>query len=206
MAKIITVIGDIASGKSAFSPRLADSLNATYIPADELYLINPFFQAAVRDRARWSLASDLWFLKERVKLLRMINQDPKEFVVVDSGLLMSLAYTAMRESLGQFTTDEWQLYLEYYHSLTADSPTSDVVIYLSAPPELTMERMRLRGREYELKNFTIDYIAGVHWGLEYVVTDLKEKRIPVIQQNISSTEAVNEIHFQSVIEELKKYE
>lgn len=47
----ITVIGNVASGKSTLTPFLAKALRAKLVKADELYKTNPFFKDAVVDRS-----------------------------------------------------------------------------------------------------------------------------------------------------------
>lgn len=206
MGSIITVIGNIASGKSTLAQRLAEELKADFVAADELFRINPFFQEAVKDRARWSLISDLWFLEERVKLLGAIDRSGDRTTVVDSGLLAGYAYAAFRTSMKQYTEDEWQLYQTYYHRVTQTIPVSDVVVYLKVDPALTMERIRLRGRPHELQNYTQEYIGGFEQGLEFVVQELKQKHVPVIQKIVTTTEAVNESMVSTLVRELRQYE
>ncbi len=70
----ITIIGNIASGKSTIAHFLAKQLDADLVMADELYKTNPFFQNAVVDRSRWSLASDLWFLMKRVEMAKELEK------------------------------------------------------------------------------------------------------------------------------------
>lgn len=205
MGLIITIIGNIASGKSTLAQRLAGELKADFVAADELFRVNPFFQQAVTDRARWSLTSDLWFLHERVKLLGAIDRSGGRTTVVDSGLLAGYAYAAFRTSMKQYTEDEWQLYQTYYHCVTQTTPVSDVVMYLKVDPSLTMERIRLRGRQYELQHYTQEYVEGFERGLEFVVQELKQKHIPVIQKKVTTTEAVNESLVNALVQELQQY-
>jgi deoxyadenosine/deoxycytidine kinase len=203
--KIITVIGNIASGKSTLAERLAQSLDAEYVAADDLYLTNPFFQAAVLDRTRWSLASDLWFLKKRVELLNLVDKSERS-IVVDSGLLMGLAYAKMREPAGFYTPAEWNLYLDYYHTLLTSTLDSDLVIYLSIDPKLILERIRIRGREHEIKHYTQEYIVGLQGGIDFVVEDLWGNGVQVIQKNITSIQAVEDKVYYEVVEEMRRYD
>lgn len=165
--KLITVIGNVGSGKSTLTRLLAKKLSATIVPADELYKINPFFPLAVKDRKRWSLASDLWFLRERVNLAKKYPQYLlKKNVVVDSGIPMSWVYANSRLKSGFFTRDEWNLYKNYYRVATANIRPPDIVIFLKAKVPFLMERIRKRGRSFEIKYFDQKYLASLEQSIE----------------------------------------
>ena len=44
---------------------------------------------------------------------------------------------------------EYELYEQVYSHLTIDAPTPDLVVYLQAPVEVLIQRIRKRGRGYE---------------------------------------------------------
>src|SRR3990167_10732867 len=107
----ITVIGSIASGKSTVAKFIADNLGAEFIAADELYKTNPFCKETLKDRKRWSLASDLWFLVKRAELAEEFEDIlKKEIIVQDSGLLMSWAYANSRLRSHYMNENEISLY------------------------------------------------------------------------------------------------
>lgn len=159
--KTITIIGNIGSGKSTLFPLLAKKLRAKPVKADDLYLINPFFPLTVKDRKRWSLASDLWFLKERVKIAQKELDHSNRTLVIDSGVPMSWIYSYSRIKSGYYTRDQWQLYREYYNLLTKSLPLTDILINLTAPETTLIQRIYRRGREYEKKYFTIPYLQSI---------------------------------------------
>ena len=159
--KVITIIGNIGAGKSTLCPLLVKKLQAKLVKADDLYLINPFFPLTVKDRSRWSLASDLWFLKERVKIIEKQLAAQKKTLVVDCGLPMSWIYSHSRIKSGHYSLDQWQLYQEFYRYLTAAIPSIDVLIDLTAPPSALIQRIFQRGRDYEKKYFDIPYLESI---------------------------------------------
>lgn len=168
--KLVVIIGNVATGKSTLCKLLAKRMPAKLVPADKFFEINPFFPLAVEDRKRWSLASDLWFLKVRVKMAReTLELVRKTDVVVDSGVYMSFVYAHSRLKSGYFTKDEWKLYSEYYDELTQGLRLADMVVYLKAPIKTLRERIMIRGREFEVKGHSEEYLQCLDESLEELV-------------------------------------
>lgn len=176
--RFITVIGNIASGKSTLTRLLAQSLNAELIQADEFYKTNPFFGDAVVDRSRWSLASDIWFLMKRVEMAKQIESLLESTdVVQDSGLLMSWVYANSRIDAGYMNTNETDLYNMLFSTLTQGTPKENIVIFLNIPVPILKQRILQRNRDFEIKHHSPTYLNG----LEKSLLVMKEK---IIQQGI----------------------
>jgi deoxyadenosine/deoxycytidine kinase len=189
--KSITLIGNVGSGKSTLTRILARHLPAYELPAD-LFDVNPFFPLAVADRVRWSLTSDLWFLRRRFLVAKTIPYHLKKYhVVVDSGIPMSFAYAHSRRGSGYYTDDEWQLYKELYSAFFDDFLLPDVVFYLLAPVPFLLERIKKRGRKFELRTYTPEYLRRLTRSLGVVVKQLKEHNVRVIPLDVVKTDFVN---------------
>lgn len=200
--KLIVVVGNVGTGKSSLCRLLAKGLQAKLQPADEFYKENPFFQLAVKDRKRWSFTSDVWFLKERVKLARESEGYlERSDVVMDSGLVMSRVYTHSRLAHGYFSQDEWQLYQECYRVFTKGLKEPDVVVYLKGQVELLRERVEKRGREFEVKFHDKAYLSGLAESLEVVVGEMKKKGVRVVE---ADTERVNFVKNRQDYEQVEK--
>lgn len=200
----ITVIGNVGSGKSTLSSFLAENLHADFVAADEFYKTNPFFDNAVIHRARWSLTSDLWFLTKRAELAKQIPQKLLEnSVVQDSGLLMSWVYANSRLDAGSMTKDEMSLYDNLFTQLTTGLPKEDLVIYLHLPISQLLSNIKKRGREFEIKHHTEEYLIGIQKSLDKIVSHLRELSISVVEFN-ERTEAKEVWSMQKNIEYVKK--
>lgn len=177
----ITVVGNPGTGKSTFVEWLTNRLQCKQIPADSLFQTNPFFPLALKDRKRWSLASDIWFLSKRVglykKLPRLIK---KSHVVIDSGLPMSYVYSHSRLESGFFTVDEWALYQQLYTDLTKRSIQPHLIIYLQLPVSEQRNRILTRGREFEKTHHTEEYLSSLQHSLEHMISLHKEKGIKIL--------------------------
>lgn len=177
----ITIIGNVGSGKSTLAAFLAHALGAHHISADELYKSNPFFNDAVVDRGRWSLASDLWFLLKRIELVKKLDaQLQKKMVVQDSGLLMSWVYANSRRDAGHMNKKEQKIYTMISDKLTTTIPKENLVIYLNLPISILLERIRKRGRNFEIKFHTQQYLAGLDRSLKRLVIRLKRTHTPML--------------------------
>lgn len=174
--KLIVIIGNVGVGKSTLANILAKKLNAVKIPADDLYKTNPFFNDTVKDRKRWSLTSDLWFLKKRVELAEQYPFYLKEnHVVVDSGISMSWVYSNSRLNTGHYNKDEWNLYQIYFDLLTVDLTDPDYLIYLKADVNFLMNRIKKRNRKFEIKFFTVKYLSSLTLSLEKYIKTIHKK-------------------------------
>ena len=192
--KLITIIGNIGVGKSTLTDLLGKALSAAKVPADSLFKVNPFFPLTLNDRARWSLTSDLWFLYERVRAETEIPQLLKTaYVMVDSGLPMSWVYAHSRVGSGYFTRDEWELYKSIHDMLIQKVVFPDIVIYLKASVEFLVKRIRERGREFELRYYTAEYLENLTAGLNLVIKKLKRHGVRVITVNAMKQDFVGDV-------------
>ena len=182
---MITVIGNIGSGKTTLVPILAQELKAKTVFADNLFqTVDPFRELYLNDTKRWALANELWLTLERVVLVKKYLKEKKDrLLVVDSGLLMSWAYTNGHYLSGNMTKEEWQLYRRLFDKIAISLFTSSVVVALECPVETLMKRIKQRGRGFELKYYNPVYLSRIDRGLEKLKEKLKRKGIKVVSVN-----------------------
>lgn len=179
--KHITLIGGVGVGKSTLTKLLRKELKAKLVPADKLFKINPFFPLTVNDRARWSLTSDLWFLFERLKAEKKISKHlNRSHVVVDSGLQMSWVYARSRIGSGYYTVTEWELYSDFYDELVSLAMLPDVVVYIKAPIKMLFERIIKRGREFEMRLYSREYLKELIKSVDELVGRLRKQGVKIV--------------------------
>lgn len=142
--KYVVVEGPIGAGKTTLTRRLADSFNAQTLL--ERPQENPFLERFYRDSVRYALATQMFFLFQRMNQLRDLAQTDLFDTRVISDFLLDKDPIFARLTLGD---DELNLYQQLYDHLRPQAPEPDLVIYLQAQPETLIERVRKRGLPME---------------------------------------------------------
>jgi deoxyadenosine/deoxycytidine kinase len=184
MNNFITIIGNVAAGKTTMAEFLAKTLPGYLESADDLYKTNPFFNESVTDLSRWSLASDVWFLIKRLEMAKELETVLKDQPVVqDSGLLMSWVYANSRVGLQNRSVEQTGIYNNLYATLTSTLPKESLVIYLSLPITVLQQRIFDRRRDFEIKFHTDSYLTTIEDTLHQLVAKLEEHNIRVLSFN-----------------------
>lgn len=151
--KYIVVEGPIGAGKTSLARQLADHLDADMLleqPED-----NPFLPRFYDDMQRFALPTQLTFLFQRVDQLRglaqvdMFNQPTISDFLLDKDPLFARL---------NLSDDEYALYDKVYRHLKPQTPTPDLVIYLQAPVDTLLARVRMRGVSFE-QSIPDEYLA-----------------------------------------------
>jgi deoxyadenosine/deoxycytidine kinase len=151
--RYIVVDGPIGAGKTSLALRLATHVGAALLleKPDE----NPFLQRFYGDVARYALPTQLFFLFQRINQLRDLAQlDMFESVTVSDFLLDKDPLFA-RLTLPDA---ELILYQQIFDSQSFQAPPPDLVIYLQAPVETLISRVKRRGNAYE-RSISEEYLA-----------------------------------------------
>lgn len=152
----IAIEGPIGVGKTTLAKNLAKTFGYDTLlePVDD----NPFLERFYQDRKGNALPTQLHFLFQRIKQMRELRQKDMFEPVRIADFLM-----AKDRLFAQVTLDdeEFRLYQQVYDSLTFDSTTPDIVVYLQAPAETLYERIRKRGNPAE-RYIDIDYLRRLN--------------------------------------------
>jgi deoxyadenosine/deoxycytidine kinase len=155
--RYIVVEGPIGAGKTSLAQRLAEHLGGTRL--FEQPQNNPFLGRFYHDPERWALPVQLSFLFQRVdQLNRFVCGDPEPEQRIISDFLLDRDPLFARLNL---TGDEIDLYERIFGTFKpALLPAPDLVIYLQAPVETLLERIRKRGIDAE-RRISENYIDRV---------------------------------------------
>jgi len=148
----IVIEGPIGVGKTSLARRLASHTNGRLLL--EQPEANPFLERFYRDAERWALPTQLSFLFQRLDQLREMSQSQQFEQMVVADFLFDKDPLFAELTLDD---EELALYRKIFTGLHAHTPVPDLVIYLQAPAETLIERVKRRGHEFETP-ITEDYL------------------------------------------------
>jgi len=138
-------------GKTSLVELLASRFEGVKILED---VANPFLEPFYRGKEGAAFQVQLFFLLSRHQQHLELAQRElfTRFVVADYTMSKDRIFARMN-----LDDEEFRLYDRLYHLLTARLPRPDLVIYLEASVETCMQRIRMRGREFE-RGMDPDYL------------------------------------------------
>lgn len=193
----IAIEGPIGVGKTTLAKKLAQSLNGELLleGASE----NPFLEKFYQDPKSGALPAQLFFLFQRTQQIKELIQTDMFISNRVADFMMEKDRLFARVTLNQ---DELNLYEQVYANLTIDAPTPDLVIYLQAPVEVLLKRIRQRGLNMEF-SITDEYLSQ----LSNAYTDFFHyyDASPLLIVNASGMDIVNnDSHYQQLLQRIEE--
>ncbi len=151
--RYIAVEGPIGAGKTALAERLGTRLDATVVLEE---MDNPFLADFYADRAGAALQAQLFYLLNRHRQQTMLRQADlfSQITVCD--------YLFDKDKIFAYLNlddNELFIYQRLYDLLARDVSPPDLVVYLQAPTEVLLRR--LRGRPADPEGDRFDSGSGV---------------------------------------------
>lgn len=170
MKKFIAIAGNIGVGKSTLVNMMCERLG--WEPFFEGVVDNPYLADFYADMERWSFHSQIFFLSRRLRDLRRLMDFPKT-VVQDRSVYEDAEIFAKNLYRQGFIHDrDWKTYRELYEVLIELLPPPDLVLYLKASVPTLLQRIELRGRDFE-KKIAPDYLAQLNLLYEEWIRNFK---------------------------------
>jgi len=151
--RYIVIEGPIGAGKTSLARRLSQHVNGELLL--EAPEENPFLPRFYEDPARHALATQLFFLFQRIRRLSDVQQTDLFVGVTVCDFLLDKDALFARLTLAD---DELLLYQQVCERLMPQAPVPDLVIYLQASHRLLVDRVRSRDIAYE-RNMDQDYLS-----------------------------------------------
>ncbi len=176
MKRFIAVAGNIGVGKSTLVGMLSKRLG--WEPFYEPVAENPYLVDFYQDMRAWAFHSQIFFLTRRLRAHRQLLDHPTS-AIQDRSVYEDAEVFAHNLFLqGWIDERDYRSYTELYQVLAEFLPPPDLVIYLRASVTTLVDRINLRGRDYErkispeyLQQLNVLYESWItHFGLCPVLT------------------------------------
>ena len=173
----IGIAGNIGCGKTTLTAMLADHYQ--WEPRYEAVVDNPYMDDYYKDLQRWSLAMEVFFLKERFKNVLDFSNS-KNIVIQDRTLHEGVfVFTANNYEQGNLSDRDFETYMELYEIMTEKVKLPDLMIYLRASVPHLVENIQKRGRVCEQK-IPIEYLQGLNDRYEDFIQNKYKGRVLTI--------------------------
>lgn len=203
---LITIGAMIGAGKTSLAELVANHFNSEvfYESVDNNPILPLFYTASEEEiqTKRYPFLLQLWFLNTRFKSIK--EALIKDNNVLDRSIYEDWYFAKVNKDLGRISDLEFSLYedllnnmLEELEELPKKSP--DLMIYLSGSFETILDRIKKRGREYELDEALVSYYYTLWKGYDnWIKQHYKASEVLII--NIDEIDYVNnEEHKQEVL-------
>jgi len=155
----IAIAGNIGVGKSSLTALLSQRLG--WEPFYEAVDENPYLADFYQDMARWAFHSQIFFLSRRLR--HHVELLQREHSVIQDRCVYEDAevFATNLYHQGAMSERDYRVYRELYETTVRILPPPDLVVYLRASVPTLMQRIRQRGRAYEL-NIDPAYLARLN--------------------------------------------
>lgn len=194
--RYIAVEGPIGVGKTSLARLLAEEFEARLVL--EQVEENPFLRKFYDDPRTYAFQAQLFFLLSRFRQQSALAQGElfQQTTVADYLFAKDQIFAQVN-----LQPDEWSLYRQVYALLDPRLPKPDLVIYLQARPEILMERLRKRDRDYE-RHIPRDYIEKIAEAYRYFFFHYRET--PLLVADVSEVDFVaNGADFLDLVREIR---
>lgn len=153
--RLIVVAGNIGAGKTSLTERLGDRLG--WETAFESVSDNPYLPDFYDDMRAWSFHLQIFFLGHRADQYLDLARSERSAILDRSIYEDAYIFARALHHLGNLNERDYLAYRRVFELLVSTLPPPNLLIYLKAPVEVLIERIRRRGRDIET-GITPDYL------------------------------------------------
>lgn len=200
MTKRIVVSGNLGVGKTTLVQKVGEYLN--WHTVYESVTDNPYLSDYYTDMSSWAFHLQIYFIGCRAKQYLEINETLKPIIMDRSIYEDANVFTPALYDSGKISRREYETIFQIYNVVKRALPVPDLLIYLKASLEVIMERIRIRGLEFDYKNIDKDYIALIESYYEKWIE--KHTLCPVLEINTDKLDYINDVTcLKSVAEQIQ---
>ena len=190
----VSIEGVIGVGKTSLAHLLEERVNAKLVM--EKFDENPFLADFYLDPERYAFQTQLFFLLSRYRQQQELRQTEvfHKLVISDYMFVKDRLFASLN-----LDDKEMSLYDSVAKILEKNILNPDLVIYLQAETPKLMERITLRGRDFE-KNMSPDYIDALNQIYNEYFFRYQESPLLIINTN-----DIDFVHNEEDLEEVIRY-
>ena len=190
----IAIEGPIGVGKTSLANLMSKELSARLVR--EEFDENPFLPDFYKDPERFAFQTQLFFLLQRYRQQQELRQVDmfQKLLVTDYMFVKDRLFASLN-----LDDKEMSLYDSVAKILEKNILNPDLVIYLQAETPKLMERITLRGRDFE-KNMSPDYIDALNQIYNEYFFRYQESPLLIINTN-----DIDFVHNEEDLEEVIRY-
>ena len=157
--RFIAIAGNIGVGKSTLTGLLGQRMG--WEPFYEAVADNPYLADFYADMTRYAFHSQMFFLSRRLRHHRRLLDFPGSVVQDRSVYEDAEIFARLLYEQGHIEERDYRTYRELYEVLVLFLPPPDLVVYLRASVPTLLQRISLRGREFE-RGITPEYLEQLN--------------------------------------------
>ncbi len=156
MAKhLVLVAGNIGSGKTSLTERIGSRLG--WRTAFESVSDNPYLPDFYQEMAKWSFHLQVFFLGHRAEQHLEMSDDPRSAIIDRSIYEDAFIFARALHDMGNISERDFHTYQKIYQMIVRTLPPPALLVFLNAPVEVLVDRIKKRGRSIE-SGISPDYL------------------------------------------------
>jgi len=154
--RLIVVAGNIGAGKTSLTERIGARLgwNTGYESVSD----NPYLSDFYADMKTWSFHLQIYFLGHRARQHLELAGDSQSVILDRSIYEDAYIFARALHHMDNLHERDYLAYRRLFDLVVASLPAPNLLIYLKAPVEVLMERIRRRARGIET-GISTEYLA-----------------------------------------------
>lgn len=154
--RLVLVAGNIGAGKTSLTERIGARLG--WQTAFESVSDNPYLPDFYADMRSWSFHLQIFFLGHRADQYLDLARQPQSAILDRSIYEDAYIFARALNHMGNLIERDYLAYRRIFDLVVDNLPAPDLLIYLRAPVDVLVERIRRRGRSIET-GITDEYLT-----------------------------------------------